>query len=89
MLAVKYSSNKSGNDCSQLSLVINTPNRSLTIEWLDSEKAAAYLGISVATLRNMASNGQIPFYKLGRRNRYRKDELDSLMLKSRKAKLWE
>lgn len=86
---MKYSSLKSVKDCSQLSGMIETPHRSLKIEWLDSENAAIYLGVSVATLRNMASNGQIPFYKLGRRNRYRKDELESLMLKSRRGKLWE
>jgi excisionase family DNA binding protein len=62
---------------------------SLKIEWLDSEEAAKLLRISVGALRNMTSNGQIPFYKLGSRNRYRKDELENLLLSQRKGKLWE
>lgn len=59
----------------------NGPNTesSLTIEWLNSEEAAGFLRISVKALRNMTSNGQLPFYKLGRRNRYRKDELETLL----------
>ncbi|MFM6930366.1 MAG: helix-turn-helix domain-containing protein [Bdellovibrio sp.] len=52
---------------------------SLKIEWLNSEEAARLLRISVKALRNMTSNGQLPFYKLGRRNRYRKDELETLL----------
>ena len=59
--------------------------RSLTSEWLDSREAAQYLKVSEPMLRNMASNGQVPFYKLGRRNRYRKDELEALLLKNRRG----
>lgn len=49
-------------------------------ECLNTEQAAAYLGISSASLRNMTSNGKVPFYKLGRRNRYRLPELRELLL---------
>lgn len=52
---------------------------SLKFEWLNSEEAAKFLRISVKALRNMTSNGQLPYYKLGRRNRYRKDELETLL----------
>ena len=48
--------------------------------WLTSEEAALFLKISSATLRNLTSNGKIPFYKFGRRNRYRLKELHSLLL---------
>jgi excisionase family DNA binding protein len=61
------------------SSVETTADCSLTIEWLNSEEAAMYLRISVKALRNMTSNGLLPFYKLGRRNRYRKDELETLL----------
>jgi excisionase family DNA binding protein len=54
-------------------------------EWLSTSAAAAYLGISEATLRNMSSARQVPFYKLGRRNRYRLDELRQLLLSNRKG----
>lgn len=67
-------------------IVVDQCHSSLKIEWLDSDAAAKYLYISVETLRNLASNGQIPFYKLGRRNRYRKDELDSILLRNKRGK---
>lgn len=62
------------------------PVRSLTI-WMDSREAAQFLRISVPMLRNMASNGQLPFYKLGRRNRYRRDELEALLFSNRRGPL--
>jgi excisionase family DNA binding protein len=48
-------------------------------DWLTSEEAAAFLKVSPAVLRNLTSNGQVPFYKFGRRNRYRKSELVTLL----------
>lgn len=57
-----------------------------TEEWLTSEEAAKFLRISVKALLNMASNGYVPFYKLGRRNRYRKDELEALLLSQKRGK---
>lgn len=60
-------------------------SRSLKIEWLNSFEAAEYLRLSVKALRNKTSNGQIPFHKFGRLNRYRKDELDSLLLSNKRG----
>lgn len=54
-------------------------------EWLTTEQAAKYLGLSVPSLRNMSSNGKIPFYKLGKRNRYRLIELRELLLSERRG----
>ena len=54
-------------------------------EWLTSDEAAAFLKISTATLRNLTSSGKIPFYKFGRRNRYSKKELKSMLLSNRKG----
>jgi len=56
--------------------------RSLKIEeeWLTTEEAANYLRLSRQTLLNMTSNGQIPYYKLGRSNRYLRSELKRLLL---------
>lgn len=48
-------------------------------DYLNSKEAALYLKITEATLRNMCSNGQVPYYKLGRRNRFLKKDLDSIM----------
>lgn len=45
-------------------------------EWMDSKEAAAYLSLSAGALRNLTSNGKIPYYKFFARNRYNKSELD-------------
>jgi excisionase family DNA binding protein len=66
-------------------LVCKTEVSSLKIEWLDSNEAAQFLKVSVPMLRNMTSNGQIPYYKLGRRNRYRVDELRALLTKEKRG----
>ncbi len=63
----------------------NTINFSIPLEWLDTNQAAQYLGISPAVLRNMTSNGKVPFYKLGRRNRYRLPELRELLLSEKRG----
>lgn len=60
--------------------------RSLTTEeWLDSVEASVYLKVSLGALRNMTSNGQIPFYKMGKRNRYRTEELRQLLLSQKRG----
>lgn len=56
-------------------------------EWLTTEEAAEYLKISAASLRNMTSNGQVPFYKLARRNRYLKSELREMLFKEKRGPL--
>lgn len=71
--------------CDSSSLMLNNPSSSLKIEWLDSKSAAQHLCISVPFLRNLVSTGQIPFYKFGRLNRFRKDELDALLLKNKRG----
>jgi excisionase family DNA binding protein len=49
-------------------------------KWLTTEEAAEYLRISPKSLLNEASNGNIPHYKFGRRNRYLLSELKKLLL---------
>lgn len=58
-------------------------------EWLTTEEAALYLKITPATLRNMVWEQAIPYYKLGRRNRFLKSELFQFLSKTRKEALWE
>jgi excisionase family DNA binding protein len=50
-------------------------------EWLTTREAAHYLRISAASLRVMTSTGQVPYYKLARRNRYRIEDLRALLKK--------
>lgn len=54
--------------------------------WLNTKEAAEFLRVSVKSLRNMTSNGYIPYYKLGRRNRYRKDDLEAILLSQKRGK---
>lgn len=58
-----------------------------TLTWMASNEAASYLRISVGSLRNMVSLGQIRSYKLGRRLRFKKAELDKAMLLSNEGRL--
>lgn len=74
-------------DCPPDSNAVIGGNCSLTTEWMDIVEAAYFLRVSVPTLRNMTSNGQVPFYKLGRRNRFRKSELEELLLQTKRGKL--
>lgn len=60
-------------------------HRSLKIEWLTTEEAASYLRLSVGSLRNLTSNGCVPHHKLGRRNRYRLDDLRTLLLNEKRG----
>ena len=50
-------------------------NKVNEIEVLDPKEAANFLKISLKSLQNMASDGKIPYYKLGGRNRFIKEEL--------------
>lgn len=54
-------------------------------EWLTSDEAAEYLRVSTGTLRNMTSNGRIPYVKLGRSNRYNRHELQQLLFSARRG----
>ena len=49
-------------------------------DWMTSKEAADFLRIHVQSLLNMVSNGKVRYYKLGRLNRYRRSELEQLLL---------
>jgi excisionase family DNA binding protein len=54
-------------------------------EWLTSKQAAEYLNLPIGTLRNLTSNGKIPYYKLGHLNRYLREDLRKLLLKEKRG----
>lgn len=56
-------------------------------EWLTTQEAAAYLKLSVGSFRNMVSDGNVPHYKLGRRNRYLRGELKKLLMGMARGRL--
>lgn len=58
--------------------------------WFNSEEAAEFLKIDRGTLLNFVSNGIVPYYKLGRSNRYLKSELEKMLRTNPKGeRLWE
>ena len=63
------------------STITNTSSFSFKLEeeWLTSKEAAHYLKISIKTLMNLSSNGQILYFKFGRLNRYQKSDLAKLI----------
>lgn len=54
-------------------------------EFITTDEAAEYLRLSKQSLLNMTSNGKVPFYKLGNRNRYRLQDLQELLLKTKRG----
>lgn len=68
--------------------VENTKSSSFTIEYkefLTTSEAAEYLSISTSRLFNLISMGKMPYFKLGRSNRYKKSELRELLLSQPKG----
>jgi excisionase family DNA binding protein len=55
-------------------------------EWLTTDEAAEFLKVSAGCLRNLTSNGQVPFYKFGKRNRYLKSELHEMLLSEKRGR---
>ncbi len=51
-------------------------------EILTSKDAASFLRLSLSSFMNMVSAGQIPVYKIGRRNRYLRSELFQLFFQN-------
>lgn len=52
----------------------------IEVKWFTTKEAAEYLRISPKCLLNLTSNGKIPHYKFGRRNRYLESELRQVLM---------
>lgn len=48
--------------------------------WMTVEEVAIYLKVSKSVVYNLTSNGYLPYYKVGGRNRFLKSEIDELIL---------
>lgn len=60
--------------------IVRDPAESLgNVRWLTTGEAAQYLRVSISSIKTMIYRGQIRVHKLGRRNRYRRDELERLI----------
>lgn len=49
------------------------------VRWLTTSEAARYLRVSISALKTMIYRGQVRVHKLGRRNRFLREELDRLI----------
>ena len=51
---------------------------------LTTDQVAAYLQISVRSVKSLLSDGQVPFIKLGRMTRIHRDDLDAFIARNRR-----
>ncbi len=51
-------------------------------KWMTTKEVSEYLRISESQVFNLTSARTLPFYKLGRRNRYLKNEIDEYLLEN-------
>jgi excisionase family DNA binding protein len=47
-------------------------------EFLTQKECSEYLGVAFHTIYNWISEGRISVYKLGRKNRFKKSDLDKM-----------
>ena len=51
--------------------------------WLNTDDAAAYIGITPATLRRLVERGEVVAFQIGRVRRYRQADLDAFLESAR------
>jgi len=56
--------------------------------WMNSKEAASYLRISTGALRAHIYKGQLPFYKLKNRLRFKRTDLDRMLENTRQGGGW-
>lgn len=55
------------------------------IEWLTTNEVSAVYKLPKKSVLNMCSNGTLPVYKLGKRNRFRRSEIDAILLQNKRG----
>jgi len=63
---------------------IQIPKNEKDIVWLTRKNAAKYFGVSLVTIHNWTKEGILTSYKISNRIRYKKSELESILLNSNK-----
>ena len=51
--------------------------------WMTTEEVAQYLRVSKSVVYNLTSNGYLPYYKIGGRNRFLRSEIDKLIFQQK------
>ncbi len=54
-------------------------------EWLTTDDVSSIYKLPIQSVRNMTSNGTLPVYKLGNRNRYSRSEIDAILLQNKRG----
>ena len=55
-------------------------------EWMNAYEAAEYIGVSYGALRNMTYRREVPFFKMGRRLRFRMEDMRQFILENQFGK---
>lgn len=61
--------------------------KEIPIEFVTPREAARFLGISYKQIRSLTASRKIPFYKVGRLNRYKVSELREFIEKTKREAL--
>ncbi len=57
-------------------------------KWMTTKQVADYLSLSPSQVYNLASDGYLPYYKLGKRmSRYLREEVDNYLLSKKMGNL--
>ena len=59
------------------------PTATVSIDWMNTQEAAAHLGITVRTLYRAIDEGKLTAYRMGRVIRIQKPDLESYLQSSR------
>ena len=83
----KVGKNNAGN---QDKMTVRGPFGSLKTEYADdrfltARETAEFLSVPYQSVLNMSSMGKLPYYKLGKRNRYLVSDLKQLLLSERRG----
>jgi excisionase family DNA binding protein len=72
---------KSGSEMFFENQLAREPKSSLeNVRWLTTNEAAQYLRLSISSIKTMIYRGQVRVHKLGRRNRFLREELERLIM---------
>ena len=52
-------------------------------QWFSTDSAAAYIGVTAATLRWLVAGGEVPAFQIGRVRRYRRSDLNAFLESAR------
>lgn len=64
------------NDETEDSIMNNTPENTMPEKWVNLEDIAVYLSMSEDTVRTWIKEGKLPFYRVGKRYKFKISEVD-------------